>query len=61
MIKKGYIRGGIGKNGQGIGVPIIPKMKPPRTCLGYDVETPGFDNIKRVLFVVGSVYIEFVE
>jgi len=33
----GYTRGGLRKNGKGIVDPINPKMKAPRTSLGYDV------------------------
>jgi hypothetical protein len=60
----GYTRGGIGKNGQGIVVPITPKMKSPRTSLGYNaivasLPTPGLATMRKVLFFVGGVQTSF--
>jgi hypothetical protein len=62
----GYTRGGLGKNGQGIVVPITPEMKSPRIGLGYDVfvaslPTPGLATTREVLFVAGGVQTGFLE
>jgi hypothetical protein len=62
----GYIRGGLGKNGYGIVVPITPEMKSPRIFLGYDVvvasfPTLGLDATMEVLFVVGGFQFDFPE
>jgi hypothetical protein len=57
-----YNEGGIGNNGQGIVVPTTPKMKSPRTCLGYDASFSSLPTLclattMEVLFVVaGGVY-----
>jgi hypothetical protein len=64
--KMGYIGGGLGKNGQGIVVPITPEMKSPRIGLGYDnvvssLPTPGLSATKEVLFVAGGVQTNFPE
>ena len=53
--------GGLRKNGQCIGVPIILEFKPLRIGLGYDVSTPIFADTKRVLFVVGGVQTDLLE
>jgi hypothetical protein len=62
----GYTGGGLGKNGQGIVVPITPYMKSPRTSLGYDVvvaslPTSSLVATREVLFVAGGVQTSFLE
>jgi hypothetical protein len=52
----GYTRGGLGKSGKGIVVPITPKMKSPRKYLGYGVvvsslRTPGLVAPREVLLL----------
>jgi hypothetical protein len=65
--KMGYTRGGLGKNGQGIVVPISPEIQTSRAGLGYDVvvvaspSTPGLVESRKVLFVAGEVQTELLE
>jgi len=56
----GYTGGGLGKNGQGIVVPISPMMQTYKAGFGYDaastsLPTPGLAEHKKVLFVGGSI------
>lgn len=59
----GHTGGWLGKNGQGIIVPITPKMKSPRIGLGYNVasslHTPS--SAKNVLFVFRGIQTKFLE
>jgi hypothetical protein len=64
LIKMAYTKRGIGKNGQGIVALVIPEMKSPRRCIGYDVvvssfPTPSLAANKEVLFVAGGVQSNF--
>lgn len=56
----GYIRVGIGKNGQGIGVPISLEIQTSREGLRYNASTsfptPGIVDSKKVLFITGGVH-----
>jgi hypothetical protein len=40
----GYIGGRVGKNGQGIVVPITHEMKSPRIGLGHDNDVSSFPS-----------------
>jgi len=56
----GYLGGGLGKNGQGIVVPISPMMQTYKAGFGYDaastsLPTPGLVEHKKVLFVGGGI------
>lgn len=58
--KMGYIGGGLGKNGQGIVVPIAPEVKASRAGLGYDVAAPSSSlaslvESRNVVFVTGGI------
>jgi hypothetical protein len=62
----GYTKGGIGNNGQGIGVPITPEIKSPRKGIGYDIvvssiPTPRLSTTKEVFFVAGGFQTGFPE
>ena len=60
----GYTGGGFGKNGQGIVALVIPEMKSPRRCIGYDVvvssfPTPSLAATREVFFIVGGFQNDF--
>jgi hypothetical protein len=62
----GYIRAGLGNNGQGIVVPITPEMKSPRMGLGYDIfvaslPTHGLATTMEVLFCAGGIQTGFLK
>jgi hypothetical protein len=61
----GYTIGGLGKNGQGIVSPLMPKIKSPRIGLVYDVVVASLPILslatnKEVLFVTGGVQNNFI-
>lgn len=58
--KMGYTGRGLGKNGQGIVVPISHMIQTYKACFGYDVAstslpTPGLAEHRKVLFVAGGI------
>lgn len=58
----GYTRGGLGKSGYGIVVPVSPKMQTSRESIGYAIAiatsllAPSLTEPRKVLFVVGGIH-----
>lgn len=59
LSKMGYIRGGLGKKGHVVVVPITLELKSPKVGLRYDepLLTTRHDikNTHKVLFIVGGI------
>lgn len=66
LIKMGYTRGGHGKNGQGIYVPIVPKMKTSKVGLGYastsnPIPTSNSIEFEKVSFFASGAQTKLLE